>query len=150
MKRPRLLCRINPYNGGVVFADPDRAVLVHRINKAMAKARTWKQFRAGMPRKAYSELMAWFDEAGDRRPRGSDPFEPDFLPGFSDGDYPPWLQQEMDAVVPISVLEKFGKCEGTAVNGPFWMIPAANLEAACAALRVLGYEIEMTEDLEFH
>src|SRR5688572_30351785 len=93
-----LLYRVSPYNGGVVFAPAARAELVARINRALKKSRTWSEFRRSMPRAEYSRVMRVYDENGEPRPRGSDQFSSESVPGFSDGDYPPWLQQEMDTI----------------------------------------------------
>lgn len=58
------LGHINPYNGGVVFADLDRAKLVHEINLAIASSKTWGEFRQAMPHAEYSEIPQTYAEDG--------------------------------------------------------------------------------------
>ena len=146
----KLLYRIVPYNGGVVFATPDRATFVANIHSAIDSSETWGQFRSAMPRKEYSDIVRAFDDQGEPRPKSTDPFSGECVPGWSDGDYPPWLQKELDFILPVSVLAQFGKRETTFVNGNFWLIPEDNLVAICAALKALGWELECDQDLKFH
>jgi hypothetical protein len=115
----KLLYRIAPHNGGLVFAPPSRARFVARIHEAIASAENWEQFPHLMPRKAYSEVLEIaFDDNGEPRTRGRDPFSGEMVPGWSDGDYPPWLQREMDHVVPEEVLVPRCRCSKT-VSGRY-------------------------------
>jgi hypothetical protein len=82
--------------------------------------------------------------------KSTDPFSGESLPGWSDGDYPPWLQQEMSNLLPASVLSQFGERKSTFVNGSFWLIPEQNLPGICTALEALGWEIECAQELRFH
>lgn len=144
-----LLYLISPYNNGAVFAEPKRAKLVDRINSAIESSKTWGEFRKAMPPAEYSEIVRKYDEDGEKRPRSGDAFDAEQLPGFSDGDYPPWLQREMETILPRSFFNKFGESVSTS-NGDYWMIPETNLASACAALELLGYHIDEAVDLEFH
>src|SRR5262249_9079592 len=115
MKRPVLLYNISPANGGLVFATRQRAAFISRIHDAVSGSRTWAEFRRATPGAEYSRIT----EGREPRPRGSDPFSSDEVPGYGDGDYPPWLQQEMESVLPAEVLEQFGKGEMTMLNGGY-------------------------------
>ena len=148
--KKKLLFRVVPHNSGVVFAAPDRATYIARIHIAIASSNTWGQFRKANPRAEYSNIVRWFDENGEPRPKSKDSFSGDALPGRPDGDYPPWLQQEMERVLPRTLLERFGNRQHTSVNGSFWLIAEENLEGMCAALRALGWELECAQDLPFH
>ena len=147
----KLLYRVVPHNGGVVFATPDRAAYIAKLHEAINSSTTWGQFRKAIPRDEYSKIIHHsFDDMGERRPKSSDPFTGELVSGWSDGDYPPWLQQEMDMYLPPEILERFGKSESTSVNGSFWMIPSENIEAVCAALTALEWQLECKQDLPFH
>ena len=153
MKRSgrKLLYRVVPHNGGVVFAEPERAEFVASLHRAIEKSRTWGQFRKAVPAAEYSDIVRRsFDDMGEPRPRSSDPFHGEQIAGWSDGDYPPWLQSEMDLLLPKDVLEDHGDREDTFLNGSFWMIPSENLEAICADLKALGWELKRAQRLEFH
>lgn len=146
----KLLYRVVPHNGGLVFATPDRATLIAKIHTAIASSKTWGEFRAAMPRKEYSEIVRVFDDNGERRPKSTDAFDGEQVPGWSDGDYPPWLQPEMDYILPQSLLEQYGTRETTTLNGNFWMISENNLLAICTALEALGWELDCAGELPFH
>ena len=146
--KKKLLYRIEPHNRGVVFAEPERARLIAKIHDAISNSRTWKEFRDAVPKEEYRAIISSFDEG--EKPRVSDEFSGEAVPGWNDGDYPPWLQQEMDKVMPREVLEKFGTRTPTAINGNFWHIPKGNLDAICANLCELGFELELAQDLNFH
>ena len=147
--RKELLYRVVPHNGGVVFAKPDRATFIARIHVAIESSTTWSQFRSAMPRKEYSAIIRSFDDEGTPRPKSTDAFSVESVPGYTDGDYPTWLQQEMGDILPTSVLQQFGKRESTMLNGDFWFFSAADLPAIGAALEALGWELECAQDLEF-
>lgn len=147
----RLFYRVVPHNGGVVFAEQARAALIARIHDAINGATTWSEFRAAMPRDEYSRLIrSTFDADGEPRPKGADDFSGECIPGWCDGDYPPWLQKEMDRLLPKEVLAQFGVRQDTWVNGSFWMIPERCLEPMCEALRSLGWELQHEPELAFH
>jgi hypothetical protein len=106
VKKPVLVYTVSVANGGLAFATPERAALVARLQDAIECSRTWAEFRRRMPRSGYSLLIReMFDENGEPRPRGSDPFSADDVPGCCDGLYPPWLQQEMIPLLPGDILD---------------------------------------------
>jgi hypothetical protein len=148
MPKQKLLYRTVPYNGGLVFATPERALLIARIHRAIETSKTWDQFRKAMPRAEYSRIVQSYDEQGDRRPRGPDAFSSEAVPGYCDGDYPPWLQAEMDWIEE-DVWRKFGTHKSTMLNGLYWHVPEKNRKAVCAALRERGWEVEHAPKLEF-
>ena len=106
MTDKKLFYRIAGHNGGVIFAPPDEAIRVSQIHKAIGESKTWGQFREAMPENDYFELVEKI--AGNYEDCGEDEFDPledDFfnceqVPGFTDGDYPEWLQQDMDLDLP--------------------------------------------------
>jgi hypothetical protein len=145
-----IVYRVVHHNGSLVFAYESDAERVARIHEALNTARTWGEFRAKMPSADYSEVVQRFDEDGERRPRASDPFKPDSVAGWSDGDYPEWLQHEMGRVVPDDLLRKYGTRANTMVNGSFWMIPPDHAELLANELRARGYRVVQRESLGFH
>jgi hypothetical protein len=150
MKKKQLMYRVVPHNGGLVFAEPGRAHYIARIHRAINFSGTWGEFRKKMPPAEYSYVVRTaFDDNCEPRPRSTDPFAAEDVPGWSDGDYPPWLQQEMEYVLPESILESLGSRQSTFLNGNFWLIPEDNLEDVCAALEAFGWELVDAQDLEF-
>lgn len=128
-------------NGGLVLAEKTRAECVARIHRAIETASTWAEFRHLMPARGYSEVMQMIADNSEPRPRSTDAFDAYAVPGFPDGDYPPWLQQEMERVLPKHILQEFGALESTMLNGAFWHIDRSHLPALKAKLEALGYEV---------
>jgi hypothetical protein len=146
-----LLYRVAELNGGVVFARADRAMFIAKLHRGLNRARTWGEFRKAIPPAEYSQLMREnFDEQGEKRPRSSDPFSGEEIGGWCDGDYPPWLQQEMEQLAPDALWDDVATHEETQLNGSFLMIPEKNLKAACKALRDLGWTLKRAQRLEFY
>jgi hypothetical protein len=148
--QPKLLYRVTEANGGLVFAPPEIAQDNARLHQAIETSTTWEQFRKAIPPREYSEVVRYaFDLNGLPRPKGSDPFSSEKVPGWTDGDYPPWLQQRMDEFLPEEVLEKFGNRSDTFLNGDFWFLDPADEGGICAMLRSLGWEVERAQELPF-
>jgi hypothetical protein len=75
----KLLYRV-ARNGGVVFAEPDRAKLIAKIHAAIGSSTTWGEFRFAMPREEYEDLIKTaFDDNGEPRPRSTEPFSGETL-----------------------------------------------------------------------
>ncbi|MBK9968769.1 MAG: hypothetical protein IPP07_29470 [Holophagales bacterium] len=127
--RPILYWRVSPANEGLVFATPERAEEVDALYRAITTSRTWGAFRAAMPPEEYEQIVSIvFDEAGEERPEPGTPFDSSVVPGYCDGDYPPWLQTEMEEVLPQKVIDRYGRWVETSING--WYV---HLEASLDA-----------------
>jgi hypothetical protein len=147
--RKRLMYNI--CGDALVFAEPDVARFISRIHEAISNSSTWEEFRRAMPRSEYSRMIReWFDDQGEPRPRGCDKFDAEQIPGYCDGDYPDWLQQTMDRVLPEEIMEEFAEGENSVLNGPYFHIDAEHLPEITARLKQLGYAVEDGTHLSFH
>lgn len=147
--KPRMLYRSTGDGDSLVFALAAEARRVHRINHAISTARTWKEFRSLMPRRDYSDVLAAIEDCDGQRPRGSDEFSGECVPGWCDGYYPTWLQQTMEHVVPASVLMAHGTRVLSMHNGPYWKLPLESEAVIVRALEALGWDVRRAEDLDF-
>jgi hypothetical protein len=109
--RPDLVFRESPHDSCLVFALPERAAAVDRIHRAMESA-TSGEFRRKMDPEEYAGLhevmFTAYRDAQDgvpREPEDDEPFSWESLPGFSDGDYPPWLALELERHLPNVILK---------------------------------------------
>lgn len=150
-----LYYREAPHDNYLVFAPPERAAAVDRMHRAMESA-TWGEFRRKMDPEEYARLLqvmlaAVTDALDDvpREPEDHEPFSCDSLPGFSDGDYPPWLALELEHHVPAAVLKRFATRELSFVSGPFYRIDVKHRDAILKALADSGLTVEKREDLVF-
>jgi hypothetical protein len=91
---------------------------------------------------------ATFDDI-PREPEDNEPFSSDSLPGFSDGDYPPWLALELCRHLPSAVLKRFATREFSWVSGSFYRIDVKHRDAILKALADSALTLEEREDLVF-
>mgnify|MGYP000597806571 CR=1 FL=1 len=147
----KLLYRIAPHNGGVVFAEEGRALEIARLHNALRIASTWGEFKTLIPAKEYSAIVRRsFDDLGERRPRSTDGFNAEQICGWSDGDYPPWLQAEMHVCLDTDTLSRFAEERSTAINGKYWHIDPGVLPELLGHLRSAGVRTKRAEALPFH
>jgi hypothetical protein len=146
----RLLVTEHPANGGLVFATEERARFVDQIHRAIALASTWRQLKAALPAGEYDRIARSIAELDGSRPRLDDEFSEDALPGYSEGDYPPWLQAEMEGVLPADIISRFGRQDSTTLNGPYVHIDPAHRQAILAELLARGIVAEEATELSFH
>jgi|GEM_PF-1033033 hypothetical protein len=145
---PTLYYTVSPVNGGLVFATPYRAEYVSRIYNALG-AKTWGELKERLPSAEYDDIVcSLFDDNGEPRPQGSDTFDSSDVPGYCDGIYPDWLQEEMPGTVPDEILNKYGSYEMTS-NGAYFHIEPKYEEAICKDLRALGINVVRRDDLYF-
>lgn len=142
-----LYYRVAPHDTYVVFAPPTRARHVDQIHRAIEESKTWGEFRRRLPEIEYQRLYAKDHEA--RETADDEPFNSDCVPGYSDGDYPPWLAPEQHRYLPASVLNEFATRGDTFINGSFWRLDATRAAVIMERLQRLGYKVEHRDDLKF-
>lgn len=103
-----------------------------------------------MPADEYKAIIRELADGENPPPKARDPFDSAVIPGYCDGDYPSWLQSEMDEVIPAEMLRRFGKQELTMLNGSYWHIPEEALPGMTRELEKLGWEIIHAPELAFH
>ena len=123
-----------------------------RVYRAL-RAKTWDEFRKLMPRDEYSrivhELDEMADEEGEPRCKRSGPFSALCIPGYSDGDYPPFASAALHQFIPVDVLQKYGSRELSMTTGPFWQVPAATWPKMKQELEERGYKLAQRNDLGY-
>ncbi len=153
-----LYFRESPHDSYLIFTSLERALFVDQVHRAIQESTTWGEFRKGMPAAEYQRLFedifssdpdAIAEDENSREPKDEEPFSSDCVPGFSDGDYPPWLAPERDAYLPSELLETFATREDTFVNGSFWRLDPKNVASIVERLWVLGYQAQRRDDLMF-
>ena len=137
-------------NGGLVFATPERALEVDGLHRALSESRTWGEFQAAMPPDEYERIAAeLFDDFDKERPAAQERFSSDVVPGFCDGDYPPWLQAELDRVLPRDVIKRWGRWIESSINGWYVHFDPADRREIVAMLESAGFDVVKREDLAF-
>lgn len=156
-----LLYRDHP-NGGAVFAEKAVALRIDAIHRALDKAKTWGEFRRMLPKGEWAKLERQLMEDGDPRSAEDDdeairwdlddtPFSGygGSIPSASDGDYPLWLQQVQDKILPSDILKTFATLKDSVLNGYFWYIEEEKGDQIAALLRARGYTVERADKLQF-
>jgi hypothetical protein len=114
-----------PHDSYLVFVSTERALFVDQIHRAIEESKTWGEFRQRLPAGEYHtlyqdeftadpEVIAEDDSPGE--PADDEAF-PNDVPGYSDGDYPPWLVQEPYRHLPAEILEQFSTRAPSFING---------------------------------
>lgn len=134
---------------GYIFTSRERGELITKICTAIRDSKTFGAFFKAIPAseaKRLKELM----RSDDGVPSSNGPFDSMKLPGYGDGDYPPWLAAEVGRHLPANLLEKYALKADSFLNGPCWVVPNSNLTSLISELRSLGYESQERNDLLFH
>lgn len=139
-----LVCWISSFNGLAVVTSQLRMDEI----KAIHDAKTWEEFAEADPA-AFEEVREYLEEEDEEVPPMDSSFDVSMVPGFDQGDYPPWLQTEIALHVPRDILDRYGRLESSVLNGAFWVVEAGQLDAMIEALRTRGFEVKRVEDLPF-
>ena len=140
-----LVYRVGNANDGVVFATPERARYVDALYDAL-DAKTWGEFRSRIPAAEWEHL--W--EGRDDGPGPDDAFDVAGVPGFFDGDWPPWLQKEILHVLPPPLVKRYAEACMTSINGVYFHIRQEDLPALLAELERRGIRAVHAPDLQFN
>jgi len=145
----------------LVFTSLERALEIDRLHRAISDSKTWGEFRTKIGSAEYARLFEdqfYRPQPDDDpedinedvlEPKDGDPFTSDAVPGFCDGDYPPWLAQEIGQYVPRNILSQFAERDSSVLNGPLYKIDSKHKEAVVKALTDAGFLVEERKDLEF-
>jgi hypothetical protein len=152
-----LYYREAPHDNYLVFA-PERALLVDQIHRAIEESKTWGEFRKRLPAGEYQRLYKDIfssdpevigEDEDAREPGDDETFSSESVPGYSDGDYPPWVVQELHRYLPCEVTKEFAIRKDTFVNGSYPHLDGAKIQLVVRRLRSLGYTLEHRDDLKF-
>lgn len=124
----------------LVLASEARARYIAQAYRALA-ADTWGEVRRLLPKPELKRLLRFYEGNGEPLPGNAEAFSSDCVPGFSDGDYPPWLQQEMGKALPAPILQEFAVMQFSTLNGVFWEIEPGRLPELSARPEQLGYVV---------
>jgi hypothetical protein len=158
-RKPHLVFREAPHMDSLVFTSLDRAIEIDRLHRAIQTSETWGEFRKRVGPEEYAALYDFYIPEPDDDPEDIDeselepaddaPFSSDSVPGYCDGDYPPWLAQEIHKHLPKEILRRFAKYESSVLNGPFYFIDTKHRDALVKELIDAGFTVEERKDLEF-
>src|SRR5262245_114249 len=123
----------------LVFLPLHRARELALLRSALYTSPTWGAFRAALPRTVYAQVRKHLRENEATPGKDADPFDPEDIWGYCDGDWPGWPAQEMLEWMPLPVREAFGTYEASVINGSYLSLDPRQETAIVTALRVEGY-----------
>ena len=150
-------------DSGVLVLE-DLWIRFRQIERALKESSTWGEFEDALPAGEFDSLSLWEINDGEHRYRrdgrlryarlgrseshrpedrildASDAFYPGLVPGYEDGDYPPWIQNMVEDL-PDAFLEEFAQQAMSMVSGIWWESPLSRAPEMSVALREIGYEL---------
>jgi len=135
--------------GTLVFAPPDIAERVSQIHFALS-APTWGELKARMPEGELEAIRSEDEDPDDlQEPDDASEDPAERISGFSEGDYPIWLQTLQHTYLPADICDQYGVSKSSVHNGNFWSFDPANAGVIVNALQLKGYEVIRRDDLTF-
>ena len=90
-----------------------------------------------------NSVLATSAETGYYAVNAADSFDFALLPGFSDGDCPPWLSNTAEDLLPKAFVESCGQQAASFVSGSWWQFPEGALQEMTEALRMAGFSVDL-------
>ena len=124
----------------LVFIPEGEAVELAQLRNALSReqAATWGEFKQRIPPRRWLEIVANIDDE-EWVPADDDPFDPDQVWGYQDGDWPEWPAQRMLEWMPEDIQKRFGEIGTSVLNGDFLQIAPGSENEVVAALKEAGY-----------
>ena len=130
----------------LIFIPESEALRLAAIHRAIADSATWADFFRLMPSADLTYVLNSMRECDDD-PLPSDKFDVERLPGFCDGDWPTWPDQQMLEWLPASICRQYGRIEDSMLNGQYLVLDVRRTPEIIAALELAGFECRWDEAL---
>ena len=122
---------ISGFEGGFyLLADWER---IRAILEAIESSRTWEDFQKALPEGEWEKLELTVNPGYA--------FDPERLPGYSEGDYPDWLGYMLDSQLSDGFIDRFGRRAASMVSGCWIEFPQERLEEMKEVLFGNGFEV---------
>jgi hypothetical protein len=117
--RPTLEYKVVERPDVVAFATPERIRYIARIRSAAYGSRTWAEFRRAAPRDEYGRILRMMlGDNGEPRPKGSDTFSYNNVPGEGFSSFPPALTDDLvSAGLPAAIYKKYAELWDNILSG---------------------------------
>ena len=158
-----------------VFIEKLKYSQLRQLEYAIAKSKTWGEFRSLAPEGEFESLSCWCKNGGENvykdggqyhsiEPEDLDAFWTDYgeeylirsedvfsdsdLPGRLDGEYPPWTYSFADDLLPEGFVRVYGKPVSSMVSGSWMEFPVGFYNQMKMELEKLGFLVECSESDE--
>ena len=162
--------------GKVIVLDKKTAVFLRYIDSVLKESSTWGDLKKNLPQSESRRIQEFLDgentfddflgqnaEKGwsreyafeefkklpleERCPLDHDPYRIEKIPGYYDGEWPPWPAQLMCGILPEEIQLKYGGSQNAVLNGPFMNIPPQKKEDLIRDLEGFGYKCIEDQEL---
>lgn len=96
---------------------------------------------------ALESALRAYTAGDDEPPADSDPFAPQSLAGYGDGDFPPDLHYVMHESLPPEIMRAYGEIYETVFNGTYVRFKPDVAPAVVQAIKESGHEVIEEQDL---
>lgn len=126
----------------LVFIPRSTAEESARLWHAFETSATWRDFRKAVGTDLYNQVIDRIVQLDDpeRKPRLSDPFDANAIPGYADGDWPTWHEQHALHWMPETVVARYGERDISIISGPFVVFHPDDEDAIVVELTAHGYK----------
>lgn len=159
-----------------VLVQRELAINLACIQYAVSTSATWGEFKSKLSERGWLELSQTLHDRGrisldeyrmeggfdsdeaarqsysslpfsERMPIDSDTFSSEDVPGFCDGDWPTWPEQEALKWIPHNIQERFGNRTSSVLNGTYLSLDTTRSNEIIEALQKAGYRCERDDTL---
>ena len=173
-QKPGVVFQLWSDDAGVFFSKETYA-RYRLIEIAIGKAKTWQEFEELLPDSEFERLDLWWANGGEhayhdseqlrfiaaeditefrrlcgesRIIRPLDKFDASRI-GVDEGDYPPWLSNTADDILPKEFVERFGNRVGGMTSGTWTEYPLEDLMEMVEVLSLEGHSVMAHLSYEF-
>ena len=131
----------------VVFASPEAATRNALLNDSARQAKVWGDFARAIGTDEWSSMVELFESAEYDIPSMDEEFSIGEIPGYEDGDWPPWIEALQLELLPKEIVGTYGELVRTTLNGDAVTFKEAECDAIVAALTEQGFVCRRDDDL---
>jgi hypothetical protein len=131
----------------LLFAERHQAKRLAQSWRSLTQSATWGDFKESVPEPEWEFVASIFEDYDEPLPPDDTAFDPEQVPGYSDGDFP-LLWPPNDAVewFPRDLIDKYGGAIEVTSNGYHLDLPLESAENIAADLRERGHIVEESTD----
>lgn len=139
----------------LVLIPLDQARDLATLWPALTGSGTWGELRSRISANDYAEILERLgeaadgeeDEEGDVEPPDDEPFDPEDIHGYNDGDWPSYPPRHMPDWLPGDLIDQYAHFEDSMLSGLYVTIDPAHTRAIIDALEQRGHRCTEDADL---
>ena len=131
--------------GGIEFIAEEEWRLRYAMHHPEESGLTWRWFSETYP-SLWRHMQSYFvddpESESGIEPLGLDEvFDVRMVPGFDEGDFPPWVISDVECPISEEIRHRYGQRLSSVLNGPYVYFPPEKKQSIFRALRKEGWRI---------